>query len=397
MIETQTIPLVDLKAQYRSIKTDVMAAIESILDGMQLFLGENVVGFEREFADFCGVSDCVGVATGTDALFLALRACGVGPGDEVITVSNTFIATVEAILLAGATPVLVDVDHDTLTIDPRAVAEHVTPRTKAVIPVHLYGRLADMDGINEVARRHGLAVVEDACQAHGATRGGKRAGSFGNAGCFSSYFSKNLGAYGEAGAVVTNDNKIADRVRQLRNHGSTARYYHAEFGTNSRLDEIQAVVLRIKLRHLDRWNNDRRAIAATYDRQLADSGVKPLPAGNGEDHAYHLYVVRTELRDWLRPRLDAVGISTAIHYPVPIHLQPAWATLGLPAVHLPVTEAAANHILSLPMYPELSESHISYICDQVARAMSGELSPGTSAAEPNRVDWRRGPAQPQTA
>jgi dTDP-4-amino-4,6-dideoxygalactose transaminase len=260
-------------------------------------------------------------------------------------------------------------------MDPSNVERHVTSHTRAIIPVHLYGRLADMEQICAIAQRHGLAVIEDACQAHGARRGGRRAGSFGNAGCFSFYYSKNLGAYGEAGAVVTDEPAIAERVRQLRNHGSTERYHHGEFGVNSRIDEIQAAVLRIKLRQLDQWNARRRSIAAQYDLLLRDSGAHPLLAGDGEDHAYHLYVIRTNARDWLKQQLDACGIATAIHYPIPIHKQPAWFGSGLQHLSLPVTEAAAKEILSLPMYPELAETHVVHICDHIVQALSSAPQP----------------------
>jgi dTDP-4-amino-4,6-dideoxygalactose transaminase len=374
MIETERIPLVDLTAQFRPIKRSVLEALESILDGMHLFLGENVAAFEREFADYCGAKAAIGVASGTDALYLALRAAGVERGDEVITVSNTFIATVEAILLTGATPVLVDVEPETLTIDPREIEPRITTRTRAIVPVHLYGRIADMEAIGAIARQHDLVVVEDACQAHGARRGGRAAGTFGAAGCFSFYYSKNLGAYGEAGAIVTDDKELAERIRRLRNHGSAERYLHAEFGVNSRLDELQAAVLRIKLPHLDSWNARRRAIAATYDRLLGEAaGVRPLAPGEGEDHTYHLYVVRTETRQRLRDELEARGIATAIHYPVPIHQQVAWSSAGLAPERLPITEVVAGEILSLPMYPELTDSDIAYICQHVSR-IAGETS-----------------------
>jgi dTDP-4-amino-4,6-dideoxygalactose transaminase len=375
VIETRQVPLVDLATQYKTIKRDVLASIEAVLDGMQLFLGENVTAFEREFADYCGARECIGVGSGTDALALALRACGVGPGHEVITVSNTFIATVEAILMVGASPVLVDVAPNTLTLDPSEIERHLTARTRAIVPVHLFGRLADMERIGAIARRHQLAVVEDACQAHGARRNGRRAGSFGQAGCFSFYYSKNLGAYGEAGAVITDDPAIGERLRQLRNHGSTERYHHGEFGVNSRLDEIQAAVLRIKLRFLDQWNAQRRSIAALYDRLLQDSVVQPLPPGESDDHAYHLYVIRTQARDRLKQQLDARGIATGIHYPVPIHQQPAWFAWGLQHLSLPVTEASAKEILSLPIYPELTEADVADICDEIRCALSYAQQP----------------------
>src|SRR6185437_4077325 len=278
MVAHQAIPLVDLRAQYETIRGEILPAIGRVLAGMHLFLGDNVVAFEKEFADYCGTRYCVGVGSGTDALMLALRASGVGPGDEVITVANTFIATVEAIYLVGATPILVDVDPVTFTLDVSQLEARITSRTRAIIPVHLYGRIADMSSIAEVARRHGLIVVEDACQAHGAMRDGHRAGAFGAAGCFSFYFSKNLGAYGEAGAIVTDDPEIARTVAILRDHGSPSKYQHTTLGVNSRLDELQAAILRVKLTHLDRWNEKRRTHARTYGRLLADAGVG-LPIG----------------------------------------------------------------------------------------------------------------------
>lgn len=367
MTEPTMVPLVDLRAQYREIKDEVLSAIGSALEGMQLFLGENVEAFEHEFAQYCGTRFCVGVGSGTDALILALRSCGVGPGDEVITVANTFIATVEAIHLVGATPVFVDIDPETHTMDPRQIEPAITSCTRAIVPVHLYGKLADMASIVAVAHRYSLAVIEDSCQAHGASHGGRRAGAFGDAGCFSYYFSKNLGAYGEAGSVVTDDPEIAQRVAMLRNHGSPAKYHHNVLGMNSRLDELQAAVLRIKLRYLDRWNEQRRAHAANYNRLLSGIGLQLPTSGHGSDHVYHLYVVRGNHRDEIRQSLEAAGVATGIHYPVPIHLQPAWAAHRYRPASLPVTEAAAREILTLPLYPEMSPAQIEYVCDSLQR------------------------------
>jgi dTDP-4-amino-4,6-dideoxygalactose transaminase len=386
--DRQTIPLVDLGAQYQSIKPAVLEAIANILDGMHLFLGEQVTGFEREFADFCGARHCIGVGSGTDALVLALRAAGVGPGDEVLTVSNTFIATVEAIYLVGATPVLVDIDPDTYTMDPHQIEAHLTPKTRAILPVHLYGQLADMERICAIARRHSLVVIEDACQAHGATRRSQRAGTFGDLGCFSFYFSKNLGAYGEAGAVVTNNADLAQAVAQLRNHGSLDKYQHTVLGLNSRLDEIQAAVLRIKLRQLERWNQQRREHAAQYRQLLAASGVTtPIDPGD-QSHVYHLFVIRSEHREPLRASLEDAGVATGIHYPVPVHQQPAWTAHGYAPVRLPVTEELTEQILTLPMYPELTNAQIAYVADAVERCLS-DFRGETGGRAPIRPTLRR--------
>lgn len=359
------IPLVDLRAQFAGIRDEVLSALDRTLAGMNLFLGENVVEFEREFATYCGVGECVGVGSGTDALILALRACGIGTGDEVITVANTFIATVEAIYLVGATPIFVDIDPQTFNMNPNLLEERISPHTRAIMPVHLYGKLAPMPEIMSIAKRHNLVVIEDACQAHGARLNGQAAGSFGDVGCFSFYFSKNLGAYGEAGAVVTDNPDIARSVLKLRNHGSLEKYQHDVLGVNSRLDEMQAAILRIKLRRLDSWNAKRRALAATYGRMLAGCGVRLPPGVDDADHVYHLYVVRTAARELLRQALREAGVATAIHYPIPIHLQRAWSAHHYPSTSLPETEAAANEILSLPIYPEMTSAQVEYIAESV--------------------------------
>jgi dTDP-4-amino-4,6-dideoxygalactose transaminase len=358
------IPLVDLKKQYRGIKDEVLLAIGNALDGMQLFLGKNVQTFESDFAAYCGSKFAVGVGSGTDALHLALVACGVGPGDEVITVSHTFIATVEAIALTGARPVLVDIDPDTYNMDPVQVEKMINKRTKAIIPVHLYGHPADMAPILELARVNKLKVIEDACQAHGAEYDGHRTGSIGDAGCFSFYFTKNLGAYGESGMITTSDPDIAKRCRMLRDHGQDAKYVHAVFGINSRLDEIQAAVLRVKLPHLDEWIEKRRSLASVYDATLPPSMVKPKEMPWAK-HVYHLYVVRTPNRDELRAWLETKGVSTGMHYPIPIHLQEAWRQYGGGRYSLPVTERITKEIISLPMYPELTAEEVRYISDCV--------------------------------
>ena len=346
------IPLVDLKAQYRPLKADILSRISMILDGMQLFLGPNVQAFEREFADFHETPHAIGVSDGTAALRLALMACGVGAGDEVIVPSHTFIATAEAVVLVGARPVFVDVDPLTYTIAVDQIAPKITAATRAIIPVHLYGQPADMDPLTELASRHGLWVIEDACQAHGARYKGQRVGGLGHAAAFSFYFSKNLGAYGEGGMVTTTSDDLADRVRMLRDHGSAKRYCHELVGANSRLDEIQAAVLRAKLPYLDEWNEQRRSHAAHYDTLLANLPEVQTPrVTEYAEHVFHLYVVRTPRRDALRQYLwERYQIGTGIHYPIPCHRQPAFQMDG----DLPVTDQVAGEILSLPMYPELT-------------------------------------------
>lgn len=361
----ETIPLVDLRAQYQPLKEEILSAIGDVLDGMELFLGENVQNFEAEFAERCGVQYAIGVGSGTEALHLALLACGIGPGDEVITVSHTFIATVEAIWLTGAVPILVDIDPHTYTIDVDQIEGKITSKTKAIIPVHLYGQPADMDPILAIARRHRLFVVEDACQAHGAEYKGRRTGSLGDVGCFSFYLSKNLGAYGEAGMCVTSELELARRLRMLRNHGSEAKYHHSALGVNARLDEIQAAILRVKLRRLDQWNEARRRNAHLYNELL--KGIPVAIPGEAEyaRHVYHLYVIRTPRREDLKVFLRDRGIATGIHYPIPIHLQAAWRNVNYRTESLPVTERYAAEVLSLPMYPELNTEQIEYIAEAI--------------------------------
>lgn len=364
------IPLVDLQIQYEAIKHEVMAAFEEVLEGMQLFLGPQLHAFEEEFAAYCSSRYGVGVASGTDALALALRACGIGPGDEVITVANTFIATVEAIALVGATPVFVDVDPVTYTMDWQQLEAVLTPRTRALLPVHLYGHPAEMQPLLDFARAHGLQLIEDASQAHGTTYQGQRVGSFGDIGCFSLYYSKSLGAYGEAGICVTDNEELAERLRMLRDHGSRIRYQHELLGVNGRLDELQAAVLRVKLRYLDRWNAARREHAQFYTQQLRilDVGV-PLVAP-WATHTYCYYVVQVPRRDQLRHVLEQEGIATGIHYPIPVHLQPACAHYGYARGSLPVTEALAGRIVSLPLYPELTAQQRQAVVDACTKALS---------------------------
>lgn len=362
-----SIPFVDLKAQFQSLRGELMDAIESSIESMQLFLGPNVHAFEREFATYCETADAIGVGSGTDALILALRACDIGPGDEVITVSHTFIATTEAIVILGARPVFVDVDPVTYNLDPDKIEAAITPRTKAILPVHLYGQPAEMGPILEIARQRGLRVVEDACQAHGARYMGKRTGGFGDAAAFSFYMGKNLGAYGEGGAVVTNSAEIAEKIRLYRNHGSETKYMHSVMGVNARLDEIQAAVLRVKLRHLDEWNRARRAHAASYRAAFAGSRVRAPIEADWAEHVYHLFVVQVDDRDRLMQQLGEAGIATGIHYPQPVHLQEAARQYGRGEGSLPVTERIAKHIVSLPMYAELTAVQIERVVSEVRR------------------------------
>ena len=358
------IPFVDLKTQYQNIKEEVLSEIGQALDGMQLFLGKNVQTLESEFANFCNTEFAIGVGSGTDALHIALRAHGIGPGDEVITVSHTFIATVEAIILAGAKPVFVDVYPDTFTMDVSQIEKMITSKTKAIIPVHLYGQPADMDPILELAESYKLKVIEDSCQAHGAEYRGRRTGSLGNTGCFSFYFSKNLGAYGEAGIITTSDPDIDRQCRMIRDHGSSAKYQHSVIGFNGRLDELQAAVLRIKLPHLEEWTENRRDIAQAYNASLPE-GITAPQEKSWARHVYHLYVVRTPERDEIREWLASKDIGVGMHYPVPVHLQEAWGNYGGEDYSLPVTEQITREILSLPMYPEMSTEDVDYVCDLI--------------------------------
>jgi dTDP-4-amino-4,6-dideoxygalactose transaminase len=361
--------MVDLGAQYRRIKPRIDAAVARVVESGQFVRGEDCRLFETEFAAWCGAGDAAGVANGTDALTLALKAFGVGPEDEVITVSNTFIATGEAILLNGARPVFIDVDPDTFTMDPRLLESAITPQTRLILPVHLYGHPADMTAIVEVARRHGIPVLEDAAQAHGAEVEGRRAGTLGDAATFSFYPAKNLGAYGDAGMVVSNDRDLVARVRQLANHGAgTGKYDNVVAGTNSRLDTLQAAVLRVKLPYLDEWNRERRERAAAYARALEGAeGVKLPEEAPWARSAWHLYTIRVKGRDALQQRLAAEGIATAIHYPRPIHLQPAMGAAGGRPGDLPVSERLSTEVLSLPLYPELPLPAIEEIADEVRR------------------------------
>jgi len=362
------IPLVDLKAQYDLIRDEIDEAIQRVLDNTSFIGGSEVSSFEDAFAEYCGAKFAIGVSSGTEALRLALIACGVGEGDEVITSPSTFIATVEAIAGVGAKPVFVDVDEETNNIDPALIEAAITDRTKAIIPVHLYGYPVDMDPILDIARKHGLKVVEDAAQAHGAEYKGTRIGGFGDVACFSFYPGKNLGAYGDAGGVVTNDEAIADEVRLLRDHGRSDKYEHRVLGFNSRLDSLQAAILKVKLAHMEKWTDQRRAAAAIYGELLQDAGVR-LPAEQpGFKPVYHLYVVRTPKRDEIAEALKAAGVASGVHYPIPLHMQPALSYMGHSEGDFPNCEQNARDCLSLPMYPELTEEQAQFVAQQVKKA-----------------------------
>ena len=358
------IPFVDLNAQYGAIRTEVLAAIERVLESGHFVLGSEVEAFDQEFAEYCGAVHSVGTNTGTSALHLALLAAGVGPGDEVITVPFTFVATVAAIGYAGARPVLVDVEPETLTMDPSLVEAAITPRTRAIVPVHLYGQPADMNPILDLARHHSLTVIEDACQAHGAEYCGGRAGTLGDLACFSFYPAKNLGAYGEGGSVTTDDPELARRVRLLRDWGGETKYHHLLKGFNYRLPELQATVLRVKLRRLEEWTEARRAHARQYD-ELLSGAVRTVPERRGARHVYHVYAIRTSARAKVQRALSEAGVQTGIHYPVPVHLQPAWSDLGLGHGDFPVSELAAGEVLSLPMFAELTGEQVERVCQAV--------------------------------
>jgi dTDP-4-amino-4,6-dideoxygalactose transaminase len=367
MIATMHVPFVDLRAQHAPISGEVDSAIRDVVARGDFILGAAVERFEAEYAAFIGTRHAIGVGTGLSAIELALRAFGVGAGDEVITAANTFIATVLAIHAIGARPVFADVVPATYTIDPDAVAAAITARTRAIVPVHLYGQPVDLDAVLAVARRDDLIVIEDAAQAHGARYKGRRAGSFGHAAAFSFYPSKNLGAFGDGGLITTDDDLAAGKLRLLRNYGQRVKYHHAVAGTNSRLDTLQAAVLRVKLPHLDGWNAARRRHANAYAARLARHVRTPTAPADVE-HVYHLYVIETDQRDAVQERLRARQIDTGIHYPVPAHLQEACASLGYKAGDFPATEAAAARILSLPMYAELTEAQIDYVTEALAGA-----------------------------
>jgi dTDP-4-amino-4,6-dideoxygalactose transaminase len=405
------VPFLDLKAQYEAIKPEIHSALQAVIDKTAFAGGPFVAEFEKAFAPFCGCTECVGVGSGTEALWMALLALGVGPGDEVITVPNTFIATAEAISFCGATPVFVDVDERTATMDPGKLEEllrwkreegrgkreergkmedgseqpfsrssllapYSSPSNgilKAIIPVHLYGQTADMDPILELAEKYGLVVVEDACQAHGAEYKGKRAGSLGAAGAFSFYPGKNLGAYGEAGAIVTQDKTLADRLRVFRDHGQSRRYYHDRIGWNGRMDGFQGAVLRVKLNYLEEWNNGRMENAKRYRKHLAGVEGVVLPGeADYARHVYHLFPVRVKNRDAVLQALTEQGVGCGIHYPVPVHLQKAYEFLGHQPGDFPISEKVASELISLPMFPELTEEQVAYVAGALKEALSAK-------------------------
>jgi len=360
------VPFLNLKAQYDSIRDEIENAIQPVLDNTAFAGGPFVAKFEEEFASFCQCKFAIGVSSGTSALWLVLSSLGIGPGDEVITTPNTFIATAEAISFCGATPVFVDIDEHTYTLNPELLERSITPKTKVIVPVHLYGQTADMDPIMEVARAHGLFVIEDACQAHGAEYKGHRAGSIGDAGCFSFYPGKNLGAYGEAGAVVTNNAELAEKVRMLRDHGQSRKYYHSIIGWNARMDGIQGAVLSVKLKYLTIWNEVRRKNAQLYNNLLANTPyvVTPIEADYAR-HVYHIYAIQVQDRDLFITKLKARDIYCGIHYPIPIHLQDAYKFLGYQKGSFPIAEKCAERIISLPLFPELSREQIEQVCNEI--------------------------------
>ena len=364
------IPFLDLKTQYETIKPEIQAALNDVLENTAFAGGPFVARFEKEFAAFCDCKHAIGVGSGTDALWLALLALGVGKGDDVITVPDTFIATAGAISYCGAEPVFVDVDEHTYNIDPALLEKTITKKTKAIIPVHLFGQPADMDPILEIARKHHLAVIEDACQAHGSRYKGKMAGTMGEAGCFSFYPGKNLGAYGEAGAVATDNDDVAAKIRVFRDHGQPKKYYHDRIGWNARMDGFQGAVLSVKLKYLNKWNEARRNHAKLYNERLKGLNSLILPTeADYARHVYHLYAIRVQNRDALIDSLAEKGISCGIHYPVPIHLQQAYGYLNLNPGALPVAEKCASEFVSLPMYPELTEDQITCVADEIKQCL----------------------------
>jgi dTDP-4-amino-4,6-dideoxygalactose transaminase len=365
------IPFLDLKAQYHSIKPEIDAAAVKVFESCQFALGDEVAAFEREFASYVGAQEGIGVNSGTSALHLALLAVGVGPGDEVITVPNTFVATVAAICYTGARTVFVEIEPRSFTMDVTKIEQAITPRTKVIMPVHLYGQPADMDPILDIAKRHNLKVIEDAAQAHGAEYKGRRAGSIGDLGCFSFYPGKNLGAYGEGGLVSTSNPDYAKTIRMLRDWGQDRRYHHILKGYNYRLEGIQGAILRVKLRRLEEWTEARRRHAADYGRLLAGSGVGTPEQMAYARHVYHIYVVRAKNREALQQSLQAAGVQTGLHYPIPVHLQPGYADLGYKAGDFPLTESAATEILSLPMFAELTDAQVAEVAAAVHKANNG--------------------------
>jgi dTDP-4-amino-4,6-dideoxygalactose transaminase len=363
------VPFVDLGAQHRQLETELQAAVQRVFQRSSFILGPEVERFEAEFASYLNTTSCVAVSSGTAALHLVLHALEIGPGDEVITVPNTFIATAEAISAVGAKPVFVDVNPVSYTMDPARAERAITAKTRALLPVHLYGQPADMDALLEIAHARNLAVLEDACQAHGAEYRGRKAGTLGTAGCFSFYPSKNLGACGEGGAVVTSDAKLAERIRLLRNHGSVSKYEHCFPGYNFRMDGLQGAVLAVKLQHLDEWNQRRRMVAEHYNRLLAGSAVIAPAEMPYARHVYHLYVIQADDRETLRRQLAEQGIETGLHYPIPLHLQEAYRSLGYRRGDFPVSERLAERALSLPMYPDLTFEAVEHVASPILESL----------------------------
>jgi dTDP-4-amino-4,6-dideoxygalactose transaminase len=365
------VPFLDLKIHHQALRTEIMTAVGEVIDTCAFAGGPFVARFEEDFAAFCRAPIAIGVGNGTDALWLALLALGVGPGDEIITAPTTFMATAEAISFCGATPVFVDVDETTYNMNPAGLAKALSPRTKAIVPVHLFGQPADMDPILDFAQAKGLPVVEDSCQAHGAEYKGRPVGTLGVAGCFSFYPGKNLGAIGEAGAVVTADVELANRIKVLREHGQAKKYYHSHIGWNARMDGVQAAALRVKLRHLAQWNDLRREHAARYDSLLANAPGIILPKqASYARHVYHLYPIRIAKRDEVMAELGRRGIGCGIHYPVPVHLQDAYKFLGLGRGTLPIAERCADEFLSLPMFPELTPQQTQFVADNLRQVVN---------------------------
>ena len=368
------VPFYDMRPANEACRRQIQAAIDRVIGKSWYILGDELETFEQDFAQYCGASHCIGVNSGTDALWLALLAAGVGPGDEVVTVAHTFVATAIAIIKTGAIPVFADVDPETLLMDPQSVKERITGLTKVILPVHIYGRCADLSSIMELGAKHGIDVIEDACQAHGSQIQGRYAGTFGVAGCFSFYPTKNLGALGDGGVIITDDSSFAARLRKLRNYGQTEKYHHDSLGYNSRLDEIQSAVLQEKVRLLDDWNRERAFLARLYRERLCKvSSVKLLADANWPQHVYHLFVVRIVgdiSRELVQSRLEDSGISTACHYPVPVHRHEAFAQLDVPSDFLPVTEQVATEVLSLPLFPGMGTANVDLVCDALLKALT---------------------------
>ncbi len=380
------VPLVDLNIQYKSIADEIEAAMREVMERGDFILGSAVTAFESEFAKFCDVDHVVGVATGTDALHLGMLACGIGPGDEVITAANSFIASAAAISFTGAVPVFADIDPLTYNIDPLSVERAITPRTKAVMPVHLYGQPADMDALLKIAQKYGLKVIEDASQAHGAEWNGKRVGGFGDVTAFSFYPGKNLGAYGDGGAAATNNPEIAEKIKMLRNYGQSKKYHHDFLAFNSRLDTLQAAILNVKLKRMNAWNEFRRQAAIQYNQKLSDLGIAAPHIASPAESVFHLYVIRSQNRDQLVTQLNERGIGAGVHYPVTIPQQKAYASLGYKLGEFPHAEKACAEVISLPMFPEITQAQIETVCHELGTLISqGDIRITPLDNQPNRI------------